>query len=417
MPDLLILYVVVATFWLAVSLWLLRRQARAVRRHRDQVPPAFVETITATEHRRAADYTADRTGVAAVGDIADWALTLSLVLWGADALAGVVDCRLGPGFAADLALLALLAAILSLPGVVLSAFRQFVVEQRYGFNRTTPRLFAADLARRALLAAVFGLPLLAALLGAMAFARGNWWLYAWFAVVGLMLVTPALYTRVVAPMFNRFERLDDPALVTRIQALMTRCGFRSSGLWTMDASKRSSHGNAFFIGWGPSKRIVLFDTLLADRRPDEVEAVVAHELGHFRHRHVVFGTLRAAVTAFVVLAAIGWLARQPGLLAGLGFHHGGDAMSLFAANLVVGLVLPLLGPLAHALSRRHEFQADDYARREVGAAPMISALVGLARDSAQTLTPDPLYSMVHHSHPPVPLRVARLLDASSSSGR
>ncbi len=414
MPHLLILYVVTASFWLGLSLWLLRRQARQVMRHRDRVPPAFRDTITAAEHRRAAAYTVDRTRIAAVGEVAEWALTLSLVLWGADAMAGVIGRRLGPGLAGDLVLLALLAAILSVPGMVLSAWRSFVVEQRYGFNRTTPRLFAADLARRGLLAAVFGLPLLAALLGVMTYSQTDWWLYAWFGVVGLMLVVPVLYTRVVAPMFNRFERLEDPALVARIEALLAQCGFRSSGLWTMDASKRSSHGNAFFIGWGRSKRIVLFDTLLADRRPEEVEAVVAHELGHFRHRHVVFGMVRAAATAFVVLAAIGWLARQPALLSGFGFRHGGDAMSLFAANLLVGLALPLMAPFANGLSRRHEFQADDYARREVGAAPMISALVGLTRDSAQTLTPDPLYSMVHHSHPPVPLRVARLLETQTA---
>jgi STE24 endopeptidase len=217
--------------------------------------------------------------------------------------------------------------------------------------------------------------------------------------------------RLIAPRFNTFTPLREGDLRGRIETLLRRCGFRSSGLFSMDASRRSAHGNAYFIGFGNTKRIVLFDTLIEGNSPDEIEAVVAHELGHYRHGHVLFGMLRGAVIAFIVLAAFGWLTRQAWLLPSFGIVYHDDALALLACLLLNAMVGPLLAPLGNWISRRNEFQADDYARRHVAAAPMISALLKLSRDNASTLTPDALYALVHYSHPPVPIRIRHLHEA------
>ncbi|MCQ8240030.1 M48 family metallopeptidase [Rhizosaccharibacter radicis] len=414
MPVLLIVSVAAAGTWEAVSCWLLWRQARAARRHRDRVPDGFRDAIGPDAHRRAADYTVARARVATADGLVGLAVTLGLLGGGLDRLARlserlIPDTAAGGAIGRDVALIALVAAVGFLCHLPVSVFGTFVVEKRFGFNRTGPRLFVLDLVRRIGLSAVLGLPLLAVLFLVMRHGGPFWWLYAWAALLLIGLAAPAIYVRLVAPLFNRFEPLADAALAARLDALLRRCGFRASGLFTMDASRRSSHGNAFFTGFGRSKRIVLFDTLLDKQSHEEVEAVVAHELGHFRHRHVLFGIARGAVTSFVMLAAVGWLARQPWLAPGFGFGHRGDAVSLYAAGVLLGIVTPVLTPLGNWVSRRNEFQADDFARREVGAAPMVSALTGLARDNASTLTPDPLYALFNYSHPPVPLRVARLL--------
>ena len=413
MPLLLAVFLAATLLWEAASLWLLRRQAGSALRHRGAVPSDFAATVTPEEHARAADYTVARTRLAAAGSLLGLAVTLVWVLGGIDLLAGAVDRLVAAPLARDEALVAAMTVIGSAVGLPLRAYGTLVVEQRFGFNRATPRLLVADTLRAAALGAAIGLPLLAALFWVMRHATGLWWLWAWGGTVALMLAAPTLYTRLVAPLFNRFEPLSDPVLAARIEALLARCGFHSSGLFTMDASRRSSHGNAFFTGFGRTKRIVLFDTLLASQTPDEVEAVVAHELGHFRHRHVLFGMLRSAAVLLAGFAAIGWLCRQPWLTAGFGFVHHGEATALIAANFLVGLASPVLGIASNALSRRHEFQADDYARRQVGAAPMISALTRLSRDNAGTLTPDPLYALVNYGHPPVPVRVAHLRAAGA----
>ena len=412
MPVLLAAFLAATLLWEAASLWLLRRQALSALRHRDAVPPDFAATVTPEEHARAADYTVARARLAAAASLLGLAVTLAWVLGGLDRLAGLVDRLVAAPLARDVALVAAMAAIGALVGLPLRAYGTLVVEQRFGFNRASPRLLVLDTLRGAALAAAFGLPLLTALFWVMRHATGLWWLWAWGGTAALMLCAPALFTRVIAPLFNRFEPLSDPVLAARIEALLARCGFSSSGLFTMDASRRSSHGNAFFTGFGRTKRIVLFDTLLATQTPDEVEAVVAHELGHFRHRHVLFGMLRGAASLLAGFAAIGWLCRQPWLTAGFGFAHAGEATALVAANFLVGLASPVLGVASNAISRRHEFQADDYARRQVGAGPMISALTRLSRDNAGTLTPDPLYALVNYGHPPVPARIAQLRAAA-----
>ncbi|MGI4975603.1 MAG: M48 family metallopeptidase [Janthinobacterium lividum] len=412
MPFLLAAFLLAACLREAASLWLLRRQAASALRHRDAVPPDFAATVTAREHATAADYTVARARTAAAGGLLDLAVTAAWVLGGLDLLASAVDRRVASPLWQDVALVAAMTAAGALLSLPLRAYATLVVEVRFGFNRTTPRLLCLDVLRGAVLAAAFGLPLLAALFWVMRHASGAWWLWAWAGAVALMLCGPTIATRVVMPLFNRFEPLSDPALAARIEALLARCGFASSGLFTMDASRRTSHGNAFFTGFGRTKRIVLFDTLLARQTPEEVEAVVAHELGHFRHRHILFGMARGALTLLAGFAAVGWLCRQPWLTAGFGFAHHSEATALVAANLLLGLASPALGLASNALSRRHEFQADDYARRQVGAAPMISALTKLSRDNAGTLTPDPLYALVNYSHPPVPVRIAHLRAAA-----
>jgi STE24 endopeptidase len=247
-------------------------------------------------------------------------------------------------------------------------------------------------------------------------AMGLWWLYAWFGLMTLMILAPSIYVRLIAPRFNRFEPLADVALRDRIERLLARSGFRSSGLFTMDASRRTAHGNAYFIGFGRTKRIVLFDTLLERSTPDEIEAVVAHELGHFKHRHILYGLVRSAAVLFAVLAIFGWLAKQPWLLPSFGVAYQDAALALFVCTLLAEIVGPLSAPLGNWISRRNEYEADDYARRMVGVEPMVSALTRLARDNASTLTPDPWYALVRYSHPPVPLRVHQLRQAGAGKG-
>lgn len=409
LPLLLVLFVAGSLAAEAISIWLTRRQASHVRRHRDAVPAPFRASVTLVQHSRAADYTVARARFAIRSGLLGLAITLFWVCGGLDRAAAVIDGAVAHSAWRDTLLVGVVAGISALVTLPVQAWGKLVLEQRFGFNRATPALFVADRLKGAALAVAIGGPLLWALFAVMRHASGLWWLWAWAGVSLISLAAPSIYVRLIAPLFNRFEPLADPALAARIAALLERCGFHASGLFTMDASRRSTHGNAFFIGWGRSKRIVLFDTLIATQTPEEIEAVVAHELGHFRHRHVVWGAARGIATSFVLFGLVGWLCRQSWLTASFGFRHGDEAMALLAANFLLGLLGPVMSLPANWLSRRHEFQADDYARRQVGAAPLASALTRLTRDNASTLTPDPLYALVHYSHPPVPERVAQLL--------
>ena len=408
MPILLIAFIVAATAWAVLSLYLSARQAACVRQHRDAVPAAFAGSITIEEHRKAADYTLARERLARVRAVFDLAVSLAWVLGGINilyaALASVLPPSLGLGVAFLIATFAA-GSLLTLP---LDAYETFVLERNFGFNRTTPLTFLTDRLKGWAIALAISVPLLFVCLWAMRSFAGLWWLWTWFGLLAVMVAAPTVYVRLIAPRFNRFTPLADGNLRARIEKLLERCGFRSSGLFSMDASRRSAHGNAYFIGFGNTKRVVLFDTLIERSTPDEVEAVVAHELGHYRHGHVLFGLLRAAAMAFVALAAFGWLCKQAWLLPSFGIHYRDDALALLTCLLLNSMVSPLLAPIGNWMSRRNEFQADDYARRHVAAAPMVSALLKLSRDNASTLTPDPLYALVHYSHPPVPIRIRHL---------
>ncbi len=415
MPVLLAVLLAWSVLRTATGLLLDRRQARAIRNGSQAVPSAFAGTVSTADHRKAVAYGLDRLRFGAVSAGLDLLAGIVALVWGLDFVSGLVSARVGPSLSRSLVIAAVLwlgSGLLSLP---LAAWRTLVLEQRHGFNRRGPALFLRDTLVASLLTAAIGGPILAGILWAMRALHGPWWLWTWAALTVAMLAAPTIHVRVVAPLFNRFTPLR-AEMAGPIDALLARTGFRSGGLFEMDASRRSSRGNAYFIGWGPTKRIVLFDTLLDAHTPAEIQAVVAHELGHFHHRHTLTGLLRGAAFLFGLLAAIGWLARQPWLLPEFGMRHPDPVLSLILAMLLAGVLSPLLGLAGNALSRRHEFQADAFARRMVGAPPMVSALTRLARDNASTLTPDPLFSLVHDSHPPVPLRVARLLTEAGDGG-
>ncbi len=409
MPVLLTAVIAWSVMRAGAGLLLDRRQAQAIRNGAAAVPVAFRAAVSPDDHRKAVAYGLDRLRFGAVSTVLDLLAGIVALVWGFDFVSGLVSARIGPSIVRSLLIAGVLWLAASLLGLPLAAWRSLVLEGRHGFNRRSPGLFLRDTALAGLLTAVVGGPILAGILWAMRALHGPWWLWAWAALTLAMLSAPTIHVRLVAPLFNRFTPLR-AEMAGPVEALLARAGFRSGGLFEMDASRRSSRGNAYFIGWGPTKRIVLFDTLLDAHTPDEIQAVVAHELGHFHHRHTLTGLLRGVAFLFGLLAAIGWLARQPSLLPGFGIRHPDPVLSLILAMLLAGAVSPLLGLAGNALSRRHEFQADAFARRMVGAPPMVSALTRLARDNAATLTPDPWFSLVHDSHPPVPLRVARLLD-------
>ena len=388
-----------------------RRQAGAIRRGRDAVPLAFADAVSEADHRKAAACGLDRLRFGAVSAVLDLLAGIVALVWGLDLASALVSARVGPSIWRSLAIAAVLwlaSGVVSLP---LAAWRSLVLEQRHGFNRRGPALFLRDTLLASFLFAAIGGPILAGILWAMRALHGPWWLWVWAALTAAMLLAPTIHVRLVAPLFNRFTPLR-ATVAGPVEALLRRAGFRSGGLFEMDASRRSSRGNAYFVGWGPTKRIVLFDTLLDAHTPEEIQAVVAHELGHFHHRHTLFGLLRGIAFLFGLLAAVGWLAHRPWLLPGFGIRHPDPVLGLILSLALAGVASPLLGLAGNALSRRHEFQADAFARRMVGAEPMVSALTRLARDNASTLTPDPLFSLVHDTHPPVPLRVARLLGAA-----
>lgn len=393
-----------------LRLWLGLRQIRHVNSHREQVPTRFSERIGLDQHRKAADYTSTKTRLGLLETLVGAALVLIFTQGGL-----LQDCadlarHLFPGspYARDLSLFALYGLIGLAVDLPFSLYRTFVIEARFGFNKTTPRLFVSDLTKQLLLAVLLGGPLLLAVLWLMARMGSAWWFWVWLFWLGFNLLMLALYPTLIAPLFNRFTPLADEGLKTRIEALLQRCGFRSSGLFVMDGSKRSAHGNAYFTGFGAAKRIVFFDTLLEHLAPQEVEAVLAHELGHFKHRHLWQRLGMMAVTGLGLLWLLGQLIDQTWFFAGLGVNQPGTAIALLLFSMVLPVFAFPLSPLFSALSRRHEYQADAYAVAHASGADLAAALAKLYRDNASTLTPDPIHSMFYDSHPPASLRIARL---------
>ena len=394
----------------ATRLWLASRQIRHVRAHRDAVPPAFTESIPLAAHQKAADYTAAKTQLGIVNTLVDVALILLFTLgggvqWLSDAWSRWFEVgSLSHGAALLLSLFFIQGAV-SLP---LALYRTFVIESRFGFNRMTLALFFADLAKQVAVALVLGVPLLLAVLWLMARMGEHWWLYVWAVVtafsIGLQLIIPPL----ILPLFNKFTPITEGELAHRIDQLLRRCGFKSSGLYKMDGSKRSSHGNAFFTGFGATKRIVLFDTLVERLQPSEVEAVLAHELGHYKLHHIVKMLALGAALTFAGLWVLGQLIEEPWFYAGLGVTATSTAAALALFMLVGPEFTFLLHPLMTHYSRKNEFEADAYAKGHAQSRDLVQALVKLYRDNASTLTPDPLHSAFYDSHPPAALRIARL---------
>ncbi|MCL4799526.1 MAG: M48 family metallopeptidase [Burkholderiales bacterium] len=393
-----------------IRLWLGRRHVAHVLAHRDAVPAEFAETVTLAAHQKAADYTAAKTRLAGLETLVSAAVLLAFTLGGGlQALADGWGRALAPGgYWHGIALIASVAVIGGLIDLPFAVYRTFVVEARFGFNRMTPLLFVADLARHAALAAALGLPLVFVVLWLMDRMGELWWLYVWLAWMGFNLLVLAIYPTVIAPLFNRFTPLEDPSLKGRIEALLARCGFRAKGLFVMDGSRRSSHGNAYFTGLGAAKRIVFFDTLIQRLAPPEIEAVLAHELGHFKRRHIVKRILVVAAVSLGFLYLLGYLIGQEWFFRALGVETRTTALALLLFFMVLPVFTFLLQPLASLYSRKHEYEADAYAAGHADAASLVQALVKLYQDNAATLTPDPVHSAFYDSHPPAALRIARL---------
>ena len=394
----------------ALKLWLALRQMRHVVTHRDQVPAEFAERIDLATHRKAADYSQTRNRLFLLHLAADLLLLLTLTLGGGldfadQRLAVLFD---GRGHAYGLTLFALLGLLATLIELPFSLYTTFVIEARFGFNQTTPRLFVADLLRSLLLTMIIGAPLLWLVLWLIDAMGDQWWLWVWLVWLGFNLLMLVLYPTIIAPLFNRFTPLPDGELKSRIEGLLKRCGFTTSGLFVMDGSRRTRHGNAYFTGFGQAKRIVFFDTLLHSLEPAEVEAVLAHELGHHKRHHVLQRIAVLAGLTLVLLWLLGFLMREPAFFAGLGVATPSTAMALALFSLVLPVFLFPLTPITSWLSRFHEYQADAFAAQEASADSLISALTKLYRDNATTLTPDPLHSLFYDSHPPAALRIAHL---------
>lgn len=406
------LFMVALGLTTALRLWLAWRHVRHVTGHRGAVPEAFRDTITLEAHQRAADYTAAKVRLGMVEVVVGAGFVLALTFGGL--LQALYDAwtALGlAGIAHGLAFIAGLAVLSSAADLPFSLWRTFVIEARFGFNKMTLRLFVVDLAKSALLGALIGLPVLAAVLWLMEKMGTYWWLHVWLFWLGFNLLALLIYPTVIAPLFNKFAPLADESLRSRIEALLARCGFRSSGLFVMDGSKRSAHGNAYFTGFGRAKRIVFFDTLLEKLAPAEVEAVLAHELGHYKRRHVWKRIGLLALATFGFLWLLGMLIDAPWFYEGLGMHSQGTAPALVLFSLAIPVFAFPLSPLMSALSRRHEYEADAYAAEQTRAGDLVAALVKLYRDNAATLTPDPLYSSFYDSHPPAAARIAHLQTA------
>jgi len=398
---------------LGVRFWLATRQIRYVAGHRAAVPPAFAQKVTLPAHQKAADYTIAKARVGMV-EIAFAAVVLLgwTLLGGLHALNQVLLGWLGPGMTQQLALLAAFAAISGAIDLPFSLYQTFVIEQRFGFNKMTLKLWLADLAKGIVLGAAIGLPIAWVILWLMGAAGPGWWLWAWAVWMGFNLLLLVVYPTFIAPLFNKFKPLEDETLKARVTELMRRCGFAAKGLFVMDGSKRSAHANAYFTGFGAAKRVVFYDTLLAKLSPGEVDAVLAHELGHFKYRHITKRIVLMFALSLAGFALLGWLATRLWFYTGLGVQPNldgpNDALALLLFMLAVPVFSFFISPLMARFSRKHEFEADAFAASQTSGADLGTALLKLYEDNASTLTPDPVYVKFYYSHPPASERLARL---------
>ncbi|MCX7192282.1 MAG: M48 family metallopeptidase [Proteobacteria bacterium] len=404
-----IIFIATLAFTTLAKLWLARRHLAHIAAHRAAVPDAFREQIQLTDHQKAADYTTAKTRFAMLGIQFDAALLLVFTVGGGIQLInnlcrGWFDSTLAQGMATMVAVL-MLSSLLEVP---FNLYRTFRIEARFGFNNMTLKLYLTDAIKGLLVGAILGLPLLFGVLWLMARMGDYWWLYVWAAWVVFNLLILFIYPTFIAPLFNKFSPLQDEAMKARIEALLARCGFTASGLFVMDGSRRSAHGNAYFTGFGKTKRIVFFDTLLARLNVDEIEAVLAHELGHFKHHHVIKRIVSTFALSLGFLWLLSMLMKTGWFYLGLGVNTQSTALALLLFFLVMPVFSFLLSPIMSAYSRKHEFEADAYAAKQTAASDLVNALVKLYQDNAATLTPDPLYSKFYDSHPPAAVRIAHL---------
>ena len=400
-----------------VRLWLSQRQMNHIRAHKNQVPDEFADKIKLEDHQKAASYSCTKLRVSRIS--LAWETTW-LLIWTLGGGLNWIDSwwanyELSPMLngIAVIASLLILASVLDLP---FSLYNTFVIEQKFGFNQTTWQTWILDLLKGALLMLLLGLPLIATILWLMNQAGQHWWLYAWLVWTGFSLLMIWAWPTFIAPLFNKFSALEDASLKTRIDNLLQRCGFHSQGVFVVDGSKRSAHGNAYFTGFGKNKRIVFYDTLLESLSEDEVEAVLAHELGHFKRHHIKKSLILSLVATLTGFALLSWLMQSPWFYTALGVENASTHTALLLFILVMPVFTYFISPMFSALSRKHEFEADEFAKSNSDYRALISALVNMYRDNASTLTPDPLHSMFYDSHPPASIRINHLKSVAGEAG-
>lgn len=411
------LFLIFLGIMLGLEWWLARRQFHHVRLHRDQVPAAFENHIPLTGHQKAADYTIAKLRLGMASSALDVLVLLLWTLGGGLALLGSLWQGLGWGeLATGVAVLlsfVLIGILIELP---MKVYRVFILEQSFGFNRTTGRLFLEDLLKQGILLLILGIPIAVGALWLMGHAGHYWWLYLWLAWLGFAVFMMWAYPSFIAPLFNTFTPLADEDLRDRVENLLTRCGFKSQGIFVMDGSRRSGHGNAYFTGLGSNKRIVFFDTLLESLDPNQIEAVLAHELGHFKRRHIFKNLIIMALLGLGGLALLGWLSDQPAFYQGLGVSEPSTYMALTLFMIITPVLTFFLHPVLTYISRRYEFEADEFAAKMADSQALVQALVKLYKENASTLTPDPIHSAVYDSHPPAPVRLAHLQSHGAEVG-
>ena len=413
-----VLFVVFLGFTVSLQFWLASRQLRYVARHRAAVPAEFADKVSLAAHQKAADYTIAKNQFGLIGLFLNVLVLLGFTLFGGlQFLATALYHWLGDGMVYQLSLLVSFTLITTVIDLPFDYYRQFVLEEKFGFNKMTPKLFFTDHIKSSFLGAAIGLPLVWVVLSLMDKSGAQWWLYTWLVWTGFQLLMMIIFPTWIAPFFNKFSPLEDAALKERIEALMRRVDFSASGLFVMDGSKRSAHGNAYFSGFGASKRIVFFDTLIERLAPEEVEAVLAHELGHFKLKHIIKRMIAMFIISLGFLALLGYLKQQVWFYTGLGvdpilFASSNSAMALILFMLALPTFTFILSPLMSISSRKHEFEADAFAVKHTNANDLTSALVKLYEDNASTLTPDPLHSAFYDSHPPATIRIAHLHQSS-----
>jgi len=409
MQTFTIIFLIAIVISYSIQFWLSMRQKSFVLQHRTAVPDAFKDSVTLDAHQKAADYTVEKGNLGDIDSVVGLIFLLILTLGGGISLAFSFwsSFDLSP-MLTDLAAIASIILVMTLVEIPSSFYQTFVIEEKFGFNKSSASQFFKDQATSLSLVMAIGLPILAAILWVMDSIGSLWWLYAWAILMSMSLLMSWLFPTVIAPLFNKFTPMEDGSLKDRIQGLLTRCGFNSNGIFIMDGSKRSGHGNAYFTGMGNNKRIVFFDTLIESLDDEELEAVLAHELGHFKCKHVTKMLIASSITTLISFAILGWLITQDWFFSGLGVDTHSNAAALLVFTLVSPVFTIFMQPISAYFQRKFEFEADDFASNNAKASKMISGLVKLYEENASTLTPDPLYSAFHYSHPPAAIRIAHL---------
>jgi STE24 endopeptidase len=409
MNSFTLVFLLALTLSFSVQFWLAKRHASYVAMHRSAVPEAFKNTVSLAAHQKAADYTLEKSKLGNLDSITGVILLLLLTLggginWAFEFWAASVQSPLIAGLAA----VASVFLFMTLTEIPSSVYQTFVIEEKYGFNKSTPQQFIKDQLLQLLLAAAIGMPLMAIILWVMDSIGSLWWLWAWVILMSFSLLMSWLFPTLIAPLFNKFTPMEEGSLKDRIQGLLARCGFNSQGIFIMDGSKRSGHGNAYFTGLGNNKRIVFFDTLISSLEDEELEAILAHELGHFKCKHTIKMLIATAIMSLISFAILGWLIDQQWFYTGLGVKLPSHAAALLLFMLVSSSFTFFMQPISAFFQRKFEFEADDFASSHAKAEKLVSALVKLFEENASTLTPDPLYSAFHYSHPPAAIRIANL---------